>query len=117
MIASPLRYEPAVPVSSLWAALAAIEAANWQRAVEDGRRFLIQWGERATALGWVEADVFGLPPVPANPHPMWRRLARLDQLGLVWLTHGRPVISISAEGATIATPRGGSVAVYRPVPR
>jgi hypothetical protein len=41
-------------------------------------------------------------------------LARLDQLGLVWLTHGRPVTSITAAHATIATPKGGSVAFYRP---
>jgi hypothetical protein len=74
-------------------------------------------GERATALGWIESDVFGLPPVPTSPHPMWRRLARVDQLGLVWLTHGRPVASISAESATIATPSGGSVAFYRPARR
>ena len=94
-----------------------VEAADWQHAVEDGRRFLIQWGERATALGWVEADVFGLSPVPVNPHPSWRRLARVDQLGLVWLTHGRPVTSITAERATIATTRGGSVAFYKPVPQ
>ena len=90
-----------------------IEAADWQHAVEDGRRFLIQWGERAAALGWVESDVFSLPPVPLNPHPRWRRGGRVDQLGLVWLTHGRPVTSITAESATIATPRGSSVVFYR----
>ena len=78
-----------------------IEAADWQHAVEDAHRFLIQCGERATALGWVELDVFSLPPVPSNPHPNWQRLARVDQLGLVWLTHGRPVTSITAESATI----------------
>jgi hypothetical protein len=90
-----------------------IEAADWQHAVEDGRRFLIQWGEWATALGCFELDVFSLPPVPSYPHPNWRRLARVDQLGLVWLTRGRPVTSITAESATIAMPRGGSVAFYR----
>jgi hypothetical protein len=114
--------EEEAPISPLVASLAAlerrppdhIEAADWQRAVEDGYRFLIQWGKRATALGWVDPDVFRLPPVPPNPHPSWRRLARVDQLGLVWLTQGRPVTSITAESATIATPRGGSVAFYRP---
>jgi hypothetical protein len=109
-------------VSPLVASLAAlerrrpdhIEPADWQHAVEDGRRFLIQWGERAAALGWVESDVFGLPSVPPNPPPSWRRRGRVDQLGLVWLTHGRPVTSITAESATIATPGGGSLAFYRP---
>jgi hypothetical protein len=90
-----------------------IEAADWQHALEDGRRFLIQWGQWATALGWLEPDVFSLPPVPSNPHPSWQRLARVDQLGLVWLTQGRRVTSITAESATISTPRGGSVAFYR----
>jgi hypothetical protein len=80
-----------------------IEAADWRRAVRDGRRFLTRWGEQATALGWTEADVFGLPPVPEDPRPAWRRLARVDQLGLVWTLHGKPVSSITAERATIAT--------------
>jgi hypothetical protein len=114
--------EEEIASSPLVASLAALErrrpdhigAADWQHAIEDGRRFLIQWGERATALGWVEPDVFGLPPVPSNPHPSWRRLARVDQLGLVWMTHGRPVTSITAGSATIATPSGGSLAFYRP---
>lgn len=110
-----------VPESTLVAALAIlegsrpdhVEADDWQHAVEDGRRLLIQWGEQSTALGWAEADIFGLPPVPSDRHPAWERLRRLDQLGLVWLTHGRPVTSITAESATIRTPRGGSVAFYR----
>jgi hypothetical protein len=89
-----------------------IETADWQHAVEDGRRFLIQWGDRATALGWGAPDIFGLPPVPSNPHPRWRRLARVDRLGLVWLMHGRPVIAITAASAAIGTPRGGPVTFY-----
>jgi hypothetical protein len=59
------------------------------------------------------ADIFGFPPVPENPDPSWRRLARIDQLGLVWLMHGRPVTAIAAGNATIATPAGGSVTFYR----
>jgi hypothetical protein len=73
----------------------------------------MQWSERATALGWVEADIFGLPPVPEAPHPRWQRLARVDGLGLVWLTHGRPVTALTAERATIATPTSGAVTFYR----
>jgi hypothetical protein len=117
--------EKEAPISPLVASFAAlerrrpdhIEDADWQHAVEDGYRFLIQWGKRATALGWVEPEVFSLPPVPPNPHPSWRRLARVDQLGLVWLTHGRPVTSITAESATIAMPRGRSLEFYRLRPR
>jgi hypothetical protein len=90
-----------------------IEAADWQHAVEDGRRFLAQWGAQAESLSWTEADIFGLPVVPEDPHPSWQRLARVGELGLVWLTRGRPVTSITAEKATIATPGGGALAFYR----
>jgi hypothetical protein len=90
-----------------------IDAADWQHAVEDGRRFLVQWGEDAERLGWTAADIFGFPPVPESPHPSWRRMARIDQLGLIWLMHSRPVTSITAESVTIATPSGGSVAFYK----
>jgi len=41
-----------------------VESGHWQRGVEDGRRFLWQWGEQAERLGWSEADIFGLPPTP-----------------------------------------------------
>jgi hypothetical protein len=69
IVSTSEREEEEAATSPLAAALAALErhcpdhikAADWQRAVEDGRRFLMQWGERATALGWVESDVFGLP--------------------------------------------------------
>jgi hypothetical protein len=33
---------------------------RWQLAVQDGRRFLAQWGEQAQALGWTAKDLFGL---------------------------------------------------------
>ena len=108
-----------ITISRLTAALAAlerrcpdhIEAIDWQHAVEDGRRFLIQWEDEAERLGWTATDIFGLPEVIPNPY--WRRLARIDQLGLIWLLHGRPVTAITADRATIATPSGGSVAFYR----
>jgi hypothetical protein len=45
-----------------------IGGGDWQAAVEDGQQFLTQWGAQATALGWTAADIFGLPPVPENPH-------------------------------------------------
>lgn len=115
--------EEKATVSLLAASLAAlerrrpdhIEAADWQQAVEDGRRFLTRWGEQAAALGWVETDVFSLPPVPKNPHPMWRRLARVDELGLVWLTHGKPVIALTSDSAAIAASGGGKLHYYKKV--
>jgi hypothetical protein len=116
------RKEKQAAVSPLVASLAALErcrpdhikAADWQHAIEDGRAFLVQWGEHAERLGWTEADVFGLPPVPADPHPTWSRLARLDQLGLIWLLHGRPVTAVTAEAITIEMPAGNLLKFYRP---
>src|SRR5262249_12526841 len=40
---------------------------RWQRAVEDGRRFLAQWGGAAAALGWTARELFGLHTPPAQP--------------------------------------------------
>ena len=36
-----------------------VELSRWQQAVEDGQRFLAQWGEQAEALGWTSRDLFG----------------------------------------------------------
>lgn len=118
---APLAHICEAAASPLRAALIALERrrpehmdpAAWQRAVEDGLRFVVTWGPRAERLGWTAADVFGLPPVPANPHPGWQRRSRVDLLGLVWLTRGRPVTAITADTATIATSNGGALTFRR----
>jgi hypothetical protein len=89
-----------------------IDAADWQRAIDDSRKFLASWGEQAEALGWTAQELFGLHPVPAKPHPSFQRLARYDSTGLVWLLHGRPVVGMTADSAVIRTVSGGTV-VYR----
>jgi hypothetical protein len=89
-----------------------IEAERWQQAIEDGRRFLAAWGELAEALGWTAQELFGLHQVPAEPHPSFRRLARYDSTGLIWLLNGRAVVKMTANAATIRTTSGG-VVVYR----
>jgi hypothetical protein len=65
---------------------------RWRRAVEDGRRFLARWGEQAEALGWTATDLFSLHKPPAKPHPSYSRLSRYDEIGLIWLLQGRPVV-------------------------
>ena len=85
---------------------------HWQQAVEDGRRFLAQWGEQAEALGWTARDLFGLAPVPDQPRPSYRRLSRYDETGLIWLLRGRPVLALTEGTAAIASPTG-TVTVYR----
>ena len=43
---------------------------------------------------------------PANPHPSYSRLARLDCVGLVWILNGRPVIALTGAAATIRATAG-----------
>ena len=89
-----------------------VEADRWEAAVEDGRRFLTQWGTQADALGWTARDLFGLAPVPDQPRPSYRRLSRYDETGLIWLLRGRPVLALTASTAAIESPTG-TVTVYR----
>jgi hypothetical protein len=80
-----------------------IDAADWERAVVDGDRFLRHWGDQAQALGWSAADLFGLYPAPDKPAPAFRRLSRYDATGLVWLLRGRAVVALTATTAMIRT--------------
>ena len=89
-----------------------VEGERWEQAVEDGRRFLAQWGEQAAALGWTARDLFGLHPVPDNPHPSYRRLSRYGCTGLAWLLEGRPVVALTEITAAIQSPIG-TITVYR----
>src|SRR5262245_19099796 len=53
-----------------------VSVADWQRAVDDGRVFIVQWGERAEALGWTAQDLFGLHDPPERPEGQerdWRQ--------------------------------------------
>jgi hypothetical protein len=59
-----------------------VPVERWQHAVDDGRAFLVRWGEQAEALRWTAKDLFGLQTPPAKPHPSYRRLSRYDETGL-----------------------------------
>ena len=89
-----------------------VEEERWQRAVKDGRRFLIQWGDQAVALGWTAKDLFGLHKPPGKPHPSYTRLSRYDEAGLIWLLCGRQVIALAEATAAIRGPTG-AVTIYR----
>jgi hypothetical protein len=91
---------------------ALVEPPRWQQAVEDGRRFLAQWGEQAEALGWSSRDLFGLHKPPDKPHPSYSRLSRYDAAGLLWLLQGRSITAMSSNTAAIVGPTG-SVTKYR----
>jgi hypothetical protein len=85
---------------------------RWQAAVEDGRRFLVRWGDKAEALGWTARDLFGLHKPPAKPHPSYSRLSRYDETGLCWLLQGREVVALTEATAAIQNPTG-AITVYR----
>ena len=90
-----------------------VDAADWRRTIEDGRRFITQWGERAEALGWTSDDLFGLHSPPEQPAPNYRRLSRYDQLGLVWCLRSRPVVELTTTAATLRCPNGAHLTYRR----
>src|SRR5262249_48699619 len=89
-----------------------VPVGRWQQAVEDGRRFLTQWGGQAEVIGWTARDLFGLHQPPADAHPSYSRLSRCDETGLIWLLAGRPVVALTATTAAIRSP-SGNVTIYR----
>ena len=91
-----------------------VSLVDWQQAIKDGRRFLGKWGEPAEALGWTARDLFGLHEVPQTPHASYRRLARYDCTGLIWLLRGAVVVNLTDSTATICG-RLGAVTTYRRV--
>jgi hypothetical protein len=106
----------ASPLALLASALATLEGqcpdlvsvSDWQQAVDDGRRFIVQWGRQAEALGWTAEDLFGLADVPERPAASYRRLSRYDAIGLIWLLHGRPVVILRADSAVIGRMDGAT---------
>jgi hypothetical protein len=87
-----------------------VPVGRWQVAVEDGRRFLVRWGDKAEALGWTARDLFGLQA--AKRHPSYSRLSRYDETGLIWLLQGRPVVALTETTAAIQNP-SGAITTYR----
>ena len=73
-----------------------IGTATWRQAIQDGRRFVSQWGEQADALGWTDADLFRLHEAPEKPAKSHPRLSQLDTTSLIWLPRGRPVVDLAA---------------------
>src|SRR5262249_47846554 len=83
-----------------------VDAADWQQAVEDGHRFVTQWGKQAEGLGWAPADLFGLHIPPEKPAPNSRRLPRYEKPGLGGLWRGGGFVDLPNDRAFIATATG-----------
>lgn len=78
-----------------------VEPVHWQQATRDAANFLSSWSDQAHALGWTARELFGLHPVPDRPTANYRRLARYDETGLIWLLRGRPVVALTETTAAI----------------
>jgi hypothetical protein len=65
------------------------------------------------ALSWTVPELFGQHAAPEQSAPNYDRLARLDDLGLLWLLRGRPVIAVTSTYAIIRCPSGATLKFYR----
>jgi hypothetical protein len=91
-----------------------VDADRWQQAVTDTRDFVVQWADKAAALGWRAQDLLGLAALPNGPAPSYRRLSRYDQTGLIWLLQGRPVVTLTRTAAVIKNPTGALTTYRKP---
>jgi hypothetical protein len=94
------------PYSATVAALesecpAAVETERWRQAIADAAAFLATWGTQAQAFSWTARELFGLHTPPERPLASYRRLARYDETGLIWLLRGRAVIALTETTAAI----------------
>jgi hypothetical protein len=85
---------------------------RWQQAVEDGHKFLSEWGRQAESLGWSGRDLFEFHNAPTFPHPAYNRMSRYDRLGLIWLLCGDPVVALTDSSASIKH-KSGSITTFR----
>jgi hypothetical protein len=89
-----------------------VEHDRWQQAIDDAHRFLSGWGSQAEARGWTVRALLGLAPIPAEPHPSYRRLSRYDETGLIWLLCGRQVLALT-ESTAVLESQTGMATIYR----
>jgi hypothetical protein len=74
---------------------------RWRQAIADSTTFTAKWGAEAQALGWTARELFDLHRVPEQPAANYSRLARLDDIGLIWLLHCRAVVALTETTAAI----------------
>jgi hypothetical protein len=70
-------------------------------------------GAQAPAFSWTARELFGLHPVSERPAAKYSRLSRVDDMGLVWLLGGRPVIALTATEAILRCQSGATLKFYR----
>jgi hypothetical protein len=77
---------------------ACIPEKRWRGAIDDGARFLDDFGRQAAALGWEAGDIFG-----CDPHAP---IARGDRLGLAFLIQGAEVSLVDQAGVVLTRGTG-----------
>ena len=106
------RYRKVVAEALMSQAAGAVPEDRWQRCVEDGRRFLAQWGSQAEALGWNSLTYSACTHRRRTRTRATAACRRYDATGLIWLLQGRPVIALTEATAAIQS-LTGAITVYR----
>jgi hypothetical protein len=106
----------ATPYASALTALRAkcpdyVPEDRWQQAIGDATAFISEWGAQAQALGWTEHALLGLHSPPEQPAANYSRLSRLDDMGLIWLLRGRPIVELAPMEAIIRCHRGAHLTI------
>ncbi len=83
---------------------------QWRQLIDDGGRFLDEWGAEAARLGWRAVDCFGV--VKSLGTDMRPRDEVGQRSGLVTLITGGRVTSIGADFARITMPTGTATTFY-----
>jgi hypothetical protein len=74
--------------------------------IERQRPDYVDEGDRLPAVDDARRLSVQLPDVPERPAANYRRLSCLDQVGFVWLLHGRAVVGLTTDTAIVTTPSG-----------
>ena len=81
---------------------------RWWALRRDAYSFLRTWGAQAYRLGWISADLFAV-----HCRAPW---ARVDSMGLIPLLHGRKIVALAEDQATIKTGSGRTLYYRKPLP-
>src|SRR5262249_2614722 len=65
------------------------------------------WGIQAQAFGWTASEL------PKQPAANYSRLSRIDEMGLIWLQRGRPVMALTATEAVMRCPSSATLTYRR----
>jgi len=83
-----------------------VPARRWVQFINDCGRFIDQgWAARAETLSWRALDLFGCDRD--------RPFARIDRLGLLWLTNGDMLVEMSETVAIVETKTGARLTFRR----